>query len=154
MAIFPFLMDLQLFCYFQIFVVFALKWKDMVHLGVGVRPSVVGIISSKRTVIGQDFDLRHLHSVSHLDSNQEPKYDLELCFWYIQILFGTSVNLTRDRVNPIWDRMNRFATGWIWGFGTRWIRFGTGINSSRKSLDSIRDRMNRLGTGWIWFGTG
>ena len=73
-------MDLQLFCYFQIFVVFALKWKDMVHLGVGVRPSVVGIISSMRTVIGQDFDLRHLHSVSHLDSNQEPKYDLELCF--------------------------------------------------------------------------
>ena len=97
-------MDLQLFCYFQIFVVFALKWKDMVHLGVGVRPSVVGIISSKRTVIGQDFDLRHLHSVSHLDSNQEPKYDLELCFSYIQILFGTTVNLTRDRVN-------RFGTG-------------------------------------------
>ena len=67
----------------------------MVHLGVGVRPSVVGIISSKRTVIGQDFDLRHLHSVSHLDSNQEPKYDLELCFSYIQ-------NIDRAARDP-WD---------------------------------------------------
>ena len=75
----------------------------MVHLGVGVRPSVVGIISSKRTVIGRS-DLRHLHSVSHLDSNQEPKYDLELCFYTFKNCTGRDPRIEKLVRDPIWDR--------------------------------------------------